>query len=555
MLPENENKVEFLKLVLIFNEFTEDELAQVADRLNFEFVRAGEVIFSQGAEHDNVYIVISGEVRATRLEKDGNETFLVNFDSGDTFVEDALLSNRKRSATITAMADTELYYLSEPDFNWVRNTFPQIDPYLIAFNRTHETMRRLKINWLNREETISLVARRHPISMIIELLVTAFLVSLTITLTMVFITFLSNIRAITLLSAGTAGFITLIGLVAGIWSFFEWRNDYFVVTNLRVVWRERILFRSASRQEVPLRTIQSLDVQTRNVFARAIQVGDLIIRTFNSEMRLTDVYYPAQMKDMIDAFLLKARRRSVRAEHASIRRTIRSRFGHQEESPPDDSDAVILEVQDEKQRFTLFRTRTVEDGNITYRKHWWIFFKRAWQPSLALIASIFMSIGLSVTVFNIVGLMGLLMLYFIPFIILLWWFYQYEDWRNDIYRVTKGRIIDRDKKPFGKESFRSAPIKNIQSVGHEVPNTIGLILNVGNVKINVGDETFTFNGVHDPALVHQDISRRMEELVVENERDRINQEHERMATWLEIYHDETKGEFDTGLSEHIPDFD
>ncbi len=141
------------------------------------------------------------------------------------------------------------------------------------------------------------------------------------------------------------------------------------------------------------------------------------------------------------------------------------------------------------------------------------------------------------------------------FIILLCWFYQYEDWRNDIYRVTKGRIIDRDKKPFGKESFRSAPIKNIQSVGHEVPNTIGLILNVGTVKINVGDETFTFNGVHDPALVHQDISRRMEELVVENERDRINQEHERMATWLEIYHDETKGEFDTGLSEHIPDFD
>ena len=52
--------------------------------------------------------------------------------------------------------------------------------------------------------------------------------------------------------------------------------------------------------------------------------------------------------------------------------------------------------------------------------------------------------------------------------------------------VTRDRIIDRDKKPFGKESFRSAPIKNIQSVGHQIPNTIGLILNVGNVRINVG---------------------------------------------------------------------
>jgi hypothetical protein len=521
MLPENENIVEFLKQVLIFNEFTEDELAQVAHRLNSEYVQAGKVIFSQGNEPDHVYIVVSGEVFATRLENDGTVTFLANFDSGDTFGEDALLSKRLRSATITAKADSELYYLTETDFNWIRKTFPHIDPYLIAFNRTHDTIQKLKIDWLNEGETISLVARRHPISMIIELLVTAFLVSLTLTLTTLFITFLKNVRAVTLLSAGVAGIITLIGLVAGIWSFFEWRNDYFFITNLRVVWRERILFRSASRQEVPLRTIQSLNVQTPNVFARLIQ----------------------------------ARRSSIRAEHASIRRTIRTRLGIQEETDPEESDAETLSVQSGNKRLTLFKTRIVEDGIITYRKHWWVFFKRAWQPSLAFLASIPISIGITVPVFNVVGLMGLLALYFIPFAIFLWWIYQYEDWRNDIYRVTKDRIVDRDKKPFGQESFRSAPIKNIQSVGHEIPNTIGLIMNVGNVKINVGDETFTFDGVYDPALVHQDISRRMEELVVKTERDRMNQEHDRMATWLEIYNEETKGEFDTGPVEHIPDFD
>ena len=106
--------------------------------------------------------------------------------------------------------------------------------------------------------------------------------------------------------------------------------------------------------------------------------------------------------------------------------------------------------------------------------------------------------------------------------------YEYADWRNDIYRVTRDRIIDRDKKPFGKESFRSAPINNIQSVGHEIPNTIGLILNVGDVKINVGEETLTFDGVHDPALVHQDISRRMEELAAKMNR---HGSHKNMHAW------------------------
>jgi len=557
MLLDIEDKLDVLKQVLIFNEFSEDELVEVAELLNTEFVKAGEVIFSQDDKSDNVYIVLNGEVRVTRDEKDGTEVFLANFDTGDIFGEDGLVFNRPRSATVTALTDTELLYLNEEDFNRVRATYPQVEPYLIAFTRTHDAVRRLKIRWLNEDETISLVTQRHPISMIIEITATAFLVSLTLTILIAFITFLSDVRVITILSAGTAGVITLIGLTASIWSFFEWRNDYFFVTNLRVVWRERILFRSSSRQEVPLRRIQSLNIQTPNVFARMINVGVLTIRTFNSEMRLTDVNHPERMKNMIDSFLYKYQQKSIRSEHAAIRRTIRRQLGYQpgESHIDQPSEDATLKVQEKHQRFTIFKTRVVEDGTITYRKHWWIFFRRAWKSSIFLIIALVASFGFSITILGILGMIGLLSVYLITFILFVWWLYQYQDWRNDIYRVTKDRIIDRDKKPLGKESVRSAPINNIQSVGHEIPNTIGLILNVGNVKINVGEEILTFDGVHNPALVHQDISRRMEELAAENERQRSKQEHARMAAWLEIYHDETKGEFDTGSIEHIPEFD
>lgn len=555
MLAANIDRVDFLKLVLIFNEFNDAELEQVAERLGTEFVAAGEQVFEQGQDPDHFYIIARGEVRVTRREKDGSETFLANFDTADTFGEDALLYNRLRSATVTAIMDTDLFILDQDDFEWIRKTYPKIDLYLAAFAQTHETIRRLKIGWLNEEETISLVARRHPIRMWLEILAILVFVSFTLATTTALITFLDNARVITFLSMGTAGFITLLGLIACVWTFFEWRNDYFFVTNLRVVWRERILFRSASRQEVPLRAIQSLDVQTPNVFARLIDVGILVIRTFNSQMRLTDVIHPNRMKDMVEAFLQKARRRTIWAEHAAIRQTIRQRLGRPTEDQPTEAPAATLKVQETQHRLTIFKTRVVEDGTITYRKHWWVFFGRAWLPSLALLTSALLSFVFTVQAFQLFGLLGLMGLYFLPFGVFLWWLYRYEDWRNDIYRVTRDRIIDRDKKPFGKESFRSAPIKNIQSVGHQIPNTIGLILNVGNVRINVGDETFTFDGVHDPALVHQDISRRMEELAVATERDRIKQEHDRMATWLEIYHDELKHELDSGSIEHIPDFD
>jgi hypothetical protein len=555
MLPENEQVIDFLKQVLIFNEFEEDELEKVAGRLRKASVRAGDVIFSQGDERGSMYIIREGEVQVSRFEGDGTETFLAKLDCADIFGEDALYFKRPRSATAVAITDAEMWTLSENDFNWLRNTFSKIEPYLNAFTRTHEIVRKLKIKWLNEEETISLADRRHPISMLGELLLIIFLVFFTLTISVALTSFIKQVIWVTIFSAGMAGMVTVIGLIAGIWTLYEWRNDYFFVTNLRVVWRERILFRASSRQEVPLRRIQSLDVQTSNVLERLISVGDVIIRTFNSEMRLTDVDHPDRMKNMVDAFMQQAQRKFDRFEQAVIRRTIRRQLGTYQEEPALEPDVPTLAVQSERKRLTLFQTRVVEEGAITYRKHWWIFFRNAWKSSLVLILSVVGVFTISGMVLRISGLGGLFIFYLLPVAAFLWWLYQYADWRNDIYKVTKDRIIDRDKKPFGKESFRSAPIINIQSVGHEIPNTIGLILNVGNVRINIGEEILTFDGVHDPALVHQDISRHMEENAANLEKNRIKQEHARMATWLDIYHDETRGEFKAGPSEHIPDFD
>jgi hypothetical protein len=336
----------------------------------------------------------------------------------------------------------------------------------------------------------------------------------------------------------------LLGIVAIIWAWAEWRNDYFIVTNVRVIWRERILFRGSSRQETPLRTIQSLNIQTGNFFQRSIHVGDLIVRTFNSELRMTDVYQPERMKELIQGFILRSRRRSQREQLAEIRRTIRDRLGIQRDDiPPEEPDIVPPVLTRKHGRFAIFKTRIVEDNIITYRKHWSIFFKQAMLPNILFVLSLFGLFFLSIYfAFNDIAGERLIWggLFIILVVFFVWWLYEYEDWRNDLYRVTHDLIIDRDKKPFGQESFRSAPIKNIQSLGHEVPNLIGLILNVGNVYINVGDETFSFDGVHDPSVVHQDISRRMEELVAQQEQEKAKQEHERMVTWLEIYHEETE---------------
>ena len=543
MLPEIEQRVKFLKEVQILIDVSDNDLAKIADRLKDVHYSAGEEIFAEGDEGENMYFVVQGKVRVTRAEA-GQDIELAIFDVGDAFGEDALYFNRARSATATAVSDVELFYLDETDFEWIQDTYPQVEPYLSAFTKTHEIINRLKIDWLGTGEHINLISRRHPIRLIGEILTMLFLLSLNFTvLAGVWFLFQGLLWLVSLVWI-VGGSIALLGIVAIIWSWAEWRNDYFIVTNVRVIWRERILFRGSSRQETPLRTIQSLNIQTGNFFHRSIHVGDLIVRTFNSELRMTDVYHPEQMKELIQGFILRSRRRLQREQLADIRRTIRDRLGIQGDEIPLEEPASVPPVISKKHsRFALFKTRIVENDTITYRKHWSIFVKEAMLPNVLFVLSLFgiffMTIYLSVNQINGRGLiLGALFLVLIVFF--LWWFYEYEDWRNDLYRVTRDLIIDRDKKPFGKESFRSAPIKNIQSLGHEVPNIIGLILNMGNVYINVGDETFTFDGVHDPSVVHQDISRRMEELITQQEKEKAKQEHERMVTWLEIYHDETE---------------
>ena len=555
MLPENElpqideaeitRRVNVLREAQIFADVKDDALAEIAQRLKPVKFARGDTIIQEGAESEQMFFIVSGKAHITRLdEKTGQTIDLAIFDAGDFFGMDGLYHRRPRSATIVALTDISLYALDAKNFDWMRQTYTQIQPYVEALYRTHETAKHLKIKWLGPGEFIMLITRRHPIRLIGEILGMATIASLTILLPISIAVFVEDAGAlltITRVIAGIVGLLMLIGITI---AYLEWRNDYFIVTNIRVSWRERILLRSTSRQETPLRTIQSLSIQTRNVIHRAMKVGDVVVRTFNSELPMTDVYRPEYMKNLIQGFILRSRRRSRQAQLAQIRQTLRNRLGLTgEEILPEEPATAPPIAGTQKKRFSIFQTRIVEGDTITYRKHWWVFFRNALWPNIiftgslltaAFIAPVMLAFGHS-WARSLIPIAGAL-----AFFTFFWWGYEYIDWRNDLYRITGNLLIDRERKPLGQESSRSAPIKNIQSLRHDIPNLIGLLLDVGNVYINVGDDTLNFHGVHDPALVHQDISRRMEELFAQEEQERIKQEHERMATWLEIYHEETE---------------
>ena len=193
-------------------------------------------------------------------------------------------------------------------------------------------------------------------------------------------------------------------------------------------------------------------------------------------------------------------------------------IGAKSKGSPQSPDQVTEPTFRENYFGNIFRTRIEEGRTITYRKHWLILLRKTWLP--ALLGFILLSLVVSFDIMYVLGeiesssplgvnALGLVLglLFLLP-----WWLYQYADWRNDIYQVTERSIFDIERKPFGSETRKSAPLENILSLEHKRPGLIGYVLNVGYVTINVGDTKFTFDHVFQPARVQQDIFNRMHAL-------------------------------------------
>jgi CRP-like cAMP-binding protein len=84
--------------------------------------RAGETVIQQGAEGDYFYAIVSGKCLVTRetpMNRGGLK--LAELGVGDTFGEEALISEAKRNATVTMLTDGVLMRLNKQDFRDLMN--------------------------------------------------------------------------------------------------------------------------------------------------------------------------------------------------------------------------------------------------------------------------------------------------------------------------------------------------------------------------------------------------------------------------------------------------
>jgi CRP/FNR family cyclic AMP-dependent transcriptional regulator len=116
---------EVLKKVILFKYLSPSELDSLASRLQRREVAKGTVIFKEGSDGQEMFLITKGEMEISITR---NESKLVLAELGESsfFGEMALITDKPRTATVMALVDSEAYVLSKSEFQGLLVKEPQL---------------------------------------------------------------------------------------------------------------------------------------------------------------------------------------------------------------------------------------------------------------------------------------------------------------------------------------------------------------------------------------------------------------------------------------------
>ncbi len=120
------NSAVTLSKVAIFSGLTESELGFLAQRTVPRHYTAGEMVFSEGEPCSGLYVVDSGHIRIFKSSASGREQVLSVDGPGSSVAELPVFDGGNYPASVAAVDDATLLFVSKQDFQALCLTHPQV---------------------------------------------------------------------------------------------------------------------------------------------------------------------------------------------------------------------------------------------------------------------------------------------------------------------------------------------------------------------------------------------------------------------------------------------
>jgi CRP-like cAMP-binding protein len=143
-VPADNISASELREVGLFGALTDGVLAHLAAELTLVKPAAGEIMFREGEEARDMFVVLRGEIEVLKRSKRGIDARVALLGPGDWFGEMGIVDVQPRSATVRALAPSRLVRITAANLDSLYRY--DIKSYsLIVLNLARELSRRLRV--------------------------------------------------------------------------------------------------------------------------------------------------------------------------------------------------------------------------------------------------------------------------------------------------------------------------------------------------------------------------------------------------------------------------
>ncbi len=122
---------EFLSYVPIFSDLPSGTLTMIEKIGSKKMYNKNDVVLLEEEAGTALFVIVKGKVKVARSSNDGREVILTILSDSDFFGEMAILDGLTRSATVTALEESELFLIQRNDFLNLLREFPEISITLL----------------------------------------------------------------------------------------------------------------------------------------------------------------------------------------------------------------------------------------------------------------------------------------------------------------------------------------------------------------------------------------------------------------------------------------
>ena len=546
-----------ISAVSIFAGLSPQEQIQLAGFCSFHRIPQYHPITQQGDSADSMWILLeNSRAVLSALDEDNRALPRAPVRGIVTFNETALLAPNQVELTVESEPGSLWLRLHRQDFQrFGQICGPEIVDKVAARLPVQaddaDLEQRQDYKWLRKDEILVTLQLRHWLALLGQSRTTVVAVFVSAGL----IWLLSTLGISLWVGLGISALLVILTVI---WGILNYLNDYFIVTNRRVIQQEKVIFFSEQRREALLEQIQRVDVAT-TFWGNLLNYGTLSVYTAGTtgSIDFNFVADPDNLRTAIFHHRSLCQQRSSAESKLDIQDALENRLGLSVDLPsrvrtdsalpaPNDTAAGLPLWQKLRRAITVDSSLDRETTDrIVWHKHWWVLFVQVVLPGtlflfeVLFLAGGFSSVSLLQQLQSSLNAQTLLLAGGLVTLATLGWIlWAVSDWWNDTYTVTEDRIIDVEKLPlFLSEQRREAQLSDIQDIRLEMNSPLKMMLNFGNIIVQTaaGEGAFTFDHVPNPRNVKEEITRRMIAWRREDERRMAQDRSRDLPDWFEMY--------------------